>query len=203
MKEVEDLTIQIQSIKYEQIELCGFMTNYYYKDLNKRMNSLEMRENEHKQVMSDLQKWPMEISDASKKCKGLRKQNKTYSYLHSQIGRELPELKNRIHVLRAKKRTLWEEQIALQESCEEGKRLLKELREICDPCAEKHQEQESLDEKLKNLLKQEKLSTQKRDFAEKLQHHISVPKMRSENLECEVVTAQDESLLQTELPQQV
>ena len=36
MKEVEDLTIQIQSIKYEQIELCGFMTNYYYKDLNNR-----------------------------------------------------------------------------------------------------------------------------------------------------------------------
>ena len=36
MEEVEDLTIQIQSIKYEQIELCGFMTNYYYKDLNNR-----------------------------------------------------------------------------------------------------------------------------------------------------------------------
>ncbi|CAO2590660.1 Eukaryotic translation initiation factor 4E transporter [Lemmus lemmus] len=36
MKEVEDLTIQLQSIKYEQIELCGFMTNYYYKDLNNR-----------------------------------------------------------------------------------------------------------------------------------------------------------------------
>lgn len=62
------------------------------------------------------------------------------SYLHSQIKRELPELKNSIHVLRAKKRKLWEEQIALQESCEEVKKLLKELCEkICDPCAEKHQ----------------------------------------------------------------
>ena len=29
MEEVEDLTIQLHSIKYEQIELCGFMTNYY------------------------------------------------------------------------------------------------------------------------------------------------------------------------------
>ncbi|KAM7321524.1 hypothetical protein ACRRTK_019616 [Alexandromys fortis] len=171
-----------------------------------RLNSLEMREKEHKQVMSDLQKWPMEISDALKKCKRLRKENKTYSYLHSQIGPELPELKNSIHVLRAEKRKLWEEQIALQESCEEVKKLLKELREkICDPCAEKHQEQESLDERLKNLLKQEELATQKRDLAEKLQHHISVPEMRSENLQCEVkqVTAQDESLLQTELLQQV
>ena len=43
-----------------------------------RMNSLDMRENEHKQVMLDLQKWPMEISDALKKCKRLRKENKTY-----------------------------------------------------------------------------------------------------------------------------
>ena len=43
-----------------------------------RMNSLEMWEKEHKQVMLDLQKWPMEISDALKKCKRLRKENKTY-----------------------------------------------------------------------------------------------------------------------------
>ena len=40
------------------------------------------------------------------------------------------------------------------------------------------QEQESLDERLKNLLNQGKLATQQRDFAEKLQHHVSVPKMR-------------------------
>ncbi|CAO2591009.1 Disks large homolog 5 [Lemmus lemmus] len=139
-----------------------------------------MREKEHKQVMSDLQKWPMEISDALKKCKRLRKENKTYNYLHSQILRELPELKNSIRVLRAKKRKLWEEHIALQESCEEVKKLLKEVREkICDPCAEKHQEQESLDERLKNLLKQEMVG-QQRDLAEKLQHQISVPEMRIE-----------------------
>ena len=36
VKEVEDLIIQIESMKYEQIELCGFMTNFYYKDLNNR-----------------------------------------------------------------------------------------------------------------------------------------------------------------------
>lgn len=36
MKELEDLIIQLQSIKYEQIELCGFMTNYHYKGLNNR-----------------------------------------------------------------------------------------------------------------------------------------------------------------------
>lgn len=36
MTEVEDLTIELQSATYEQIELCGFMTHYYPKDLNNR-----------------------------------------------------------------------------------------------------------------------------------------------------------------------
>ncbi|XP_059129096.1 disks large homolog 5-like [Peromyscus eremicus] len=66
------------------------------------------------------------------------------------------------------------------------------------------QEQENLEERLKDLLKQKELVTQQRDLAEKLQHHFSVSEMRSENLhhKLEHVTAQDESLLQTELLQQ-
>ena len=40
------------------------------------------------------------------------------------------------------------------------------------------QEQESLDEGLKNVLKQKELVTQHGDLAEKLQHHGSVPEMR-------------------------
>lgn len=43
-----------------------------------RLNSLEMQEKEHKQVMLDLQKWPMEISDALDKCKRLREENESY-----------------------------------------------------------------------------------------------------------------------------
>ena len=43
-----------------------------------RLNSLEMRKKEHKQVMLDLQKWPMEISDALDKCKCLREENESY-----------------------------------------------------------------------------------------------------------------------------
>ena len=63
-----------------------------------------------------------------------------FSCLHSQMAQELPELKNSIHGLRAEKRKLREEQIALQETCEEVKRLLKEVREtVCDPCAEQQQ----------------------------------------------------------------
>ncbi|KAK7795197.1 hypothetical protein U0070_015369 [Myodes glareolus] len=195
-REQEELSISVMDLSSSGEALPEAMPYH-------RMNSLEMWEKEHKQVMLDLQKWPMEISDALKKCKRLRKENKTYSCLHSQMAQELPELKNSIHVLRAEKRKLREEQIALQETCEEVKRLLKEVREtVCDPCAEQQQEQKSLDEGLKNLLKQKEMVTQQR---EKLQHQISVPEMRSENLqsESEQVTVQNESLLQSELPQQV
>ncbi|XP_076400166.1 uncharacterized protein LOC143267151 [Peromyscus maniculatus bairdii] len=100
---------------------------------------------------------------------------------------------------------LWKEQTEEHETCEKLKKLLKEAHEkMCDPCAEQQQEQESLDEKLKGLLNQKELVTQQRDLAEKLQHHFSVYEMRSENLQhdLEHVTAQDESLLQTELLEQ-
>ncbi|KAM7321604.1 hypothetical protein ACRRTK_019696 [Alexandromys fortis] len=162
-----------------------------------RLNSLEMREKEHKQVMLDLQKWPMEISDALDKCKRLREENESYSL----VQRDLTELENNVHMLRVEKRKMWEEQTALQESCEEVKKLLKELREkICDPCAEQQQEQESLDDSLKNLGKQKELVTQQRDLPEKLHNHVNVLEVRSENLQSELeqATPQDESLLPTE-----
>nr|XP_048285056.1 golgin subfamily A member 6-like protein 7 [Myodes glareolus] len=204
MKEMEDLTIQLQSITYEQIELGGLLDNCHYKDLNNRLNSLEMREKEHKQVMLDLQKWPMEISDTLHKCKRLRDENESYSYLHSLVQRDLTELENNVHMLRVEKRKMWEEQIELQESCEEVKRLLKEIREkICDPCVVQQQEEESLD-RVKNLGKQKELITQERDLPEKPYNHVNISEMRSENLQSELeqATAQDESLLPTELLQQ-
>ena len=43
-----------------------------------RLNSLEMRKKEHKLVVLELQKWPMEISDALDKCKRLREVNESY-----------------------------------------------------------------------------------------------------------------------------
>ena len=36
MKEAEDLTIQLQSMKYEQLQLYGFLGNCDYKNLNNR-----------------------------------------------------------------------------------------------------------------------------------------------------------------------
>ncbi|XP_059130085.1 disks large homolog 5-like isoform X1 [Peromyscus eremicus] len=124
MTKLEKLTLQLQSITYERIELHGILTSYTDMDL----------------------------------------QN---SYLHSQVLRDWTQRKESVHVLRLKNRQLWKEQIELQESCEELKRLLKEAHEmICDPSAEQHQEQESLDERLKDLLKQKELVTQQGDLAE-------------------------------------
>ncbi|EGW01260.1 hypothetical protein I79_019662 [Cricetulus griseus] len=66
------------------------------------------------------------------------------------------------------------------------------------------QEQESLDERLKKLLKQKELVTQQRDLAANVQPRFSSSEMRSDNLQSELeqATNQDESLLQTELLQQ-
>ncbi|XP_076400357.1 disks large homolog 5-like isoform X1 [Peromyscus maniculatus bairdii] len=205
MKKIEKLTIWLHNMTFERSELHEILTNYINKDLNHRLNSFGMLKKEHKQVMSDLQKMPMEISDSVNKVKQLIEENVSYSYLHSQVLRDCIQLKKNVHLLRLKNRLLRKEQIKLQESCEELKRQLKEAHEmICDPSAEQQQEQESLDERLKGLLKQKELVTLQEDLVEKLQHHFSDSEMRSENLqyEFEQATAQEESLLQTELLQQ-
>ncbi|EGW12576.1 Disks large-like 5 [Cricetulus griseus] len=114
-----------------------------------RLNfELEMLNMEHKQVMSDLQKLPMEISDALDKCKALSEKTKSFSYYHGQVLREWIQQKKNVHLSKLKNRLLRKEQIELQESCEEVKRLFKEIherlfkeifKEIFVPCAERHQ----------------------------------------------------------------
>ncbi|XP_040596680.1 disks large homolog 5-like [Mesocricetus auratus] len=205
MEKSEELTFELQHKKYEQIELRTILASYTKKNLNNRLNSFEMMKKDHKQVMSDLQKLPLEISDALNKCKQLTEEKESYSYLHSLILRDLTQVKNNVHELRMEKRQLWQEQTALRETCEEVKNLFKEVQEkICVPCAEQHQEVENLDERLKNLLKQKELIAQKRALAEKMEHLFSVLEIRSKNLQSELepASAQDESLLQTELLQQ-
>ncbi|XP_076400867.1 disks large homolog 5-like isoform X1 [Peromyscus maniculatus bairdii] len=206
MKKIEKLTICLHDMECERNELRGILANYNCKDLKNRLNfETEMLEMEHKQVMLALQEMPLEMSEALDKCKGLIEETEYFSYLNGQVLPECNQLKNNVHLLRHQNMLLWKEQIEEHETCEQLKKLLKEAHEkMCDPCAEQHQEQESLDEKLKGLLNQKELVTQQRDLAEKLQHHFSVYEMRSENLQhdLEHVTAQDESLLQTELLQQ-
>ncbi|XP_076400341.1 disks large homolog 5-like [Peromyscus maniculatus bairdii] len=106
-------------------ELHGILTNYINKDLNHRLNfELEMLKMEHKQVMSDLQKSPIEIIDALDKCTGLIEETESFSYINVQVLLECTQLKKNLYVLRLKNRLPWKEQTELQESCEELKRLL-------------------------------------------------------------------------------
>ncbi|XP_036034640.1 uncharacterized protein LOC118578093 [Onychomys torridus] len=178
MTKLEKLTLQLQIITYELIELYEILAIYTDKDLQNRLNSFEMLKKEHKQMMLDLQKLPMEISDGVNKVKQLIEENVSYSYLHSQALQDCTQLKENVHVLRLKNRLLWEEQIELQESCEELKRCLMEAYEmIFDPSAEQQQDQEHLDERPKDLLKQKELVTQQEDLADKLQHHFNVSEM--------------------------
>ncbi|OBS63995.1 hypothetical protein A6R68_07466 [Neotoma lepida] len=154
-----------------------------------RLNfQLEILEVEHKQMMSNLQKLPMEISDALDKCKGVIEETEYFRgvvivgrdgkwrlsgahhflvvVLHGHVLRQRTQLIKNVHALRLKNRLLRKEQIKLQESREEVKRLLKEAHEkTCDSCAEKQQ-------------------------------------VRKSPIKLEQATAQDESLLQAELLQQ-
>lgn len=62
------------------------------------------------------------------------------SYRHGQVLRDWTQLKKKVHVLRLKNGLLRKEKTELQETCEEAKRLLKEVHEkICGPCAEQQQ----------------------------------------------------------------
>ncbi|CAH6836701.1 Gm7247 [Phodopus roborovskii] len=94
MEILEELSIKLQSMKYERIQLRAILASYTKKNLNNRLNSFEMMKKDHERVMSDLQKLPLEISDSLNKCNQLIEENKSYSYLHSLILRDLTQVKN-------------------------------------------------------------------------------------------------------------
>ncbi|XP_040610165.1 disks large homolog 5-like [Mesocricetus auratus] len=108
-------------------------------------------------------------------------------------------------MLKEDNKKLHGEQILLQESCEEVKRLFEETHEkIYDLWTLQQQEHQTLEENLQCLLQQKELVTQQKDLAVKLQHHSRESQMRFEHLQQELEhnTAQEESLLQTELLKQ-
>nr|XP_042114420.1 uncharacterized protein LOC102913886 isoform X4 [Peromyscus maniculatus bairdii] len=150
MNDVEKLTFQLQSMTYEQTELYGILDTYTNMDLKNRMDSLDMLKKEHKRVMLDFQTFPVEVIDALNRCKQLVEKNASYSLKL----RDLAQLKRNVRELRLENRKLWEEQVALQESCEE--------------------EQESLDERLKDLLKQKEPVPQLGDLSDKLHCHFYI-----------------------------
>ncbi|XP_052570903.1 disks large homolog 5-like [Peromyscus californicus insignis] len=90
---------------------------------------LEMLKTEHKKEMSDVKKFPKEICEVSYKCKELSEQTNSYRTLYSQLLRERTQLKEKVSMLKEDNRKLQGEQILLQESCEEARRLCEEAHE--------------------------------------------------------------------------
>ncbi|XP_037052777.1 disks large homolog 5-like isoform X5 [Peromyscus leucopus] len=130
MNKVDRLTRQLQMMTNERNELSIMLANFTNNDLNNRLNfELEMLNMEHKKVMVDLEKFPNEISEALNKCKELTEETVSCSILHSQLLSEWTHLKEKVSILREENRKLRGEQISLQESCEEMRRLCGEAHE--------------------------------------------------------------------------
>ncbi|XP_052608929.1 disks large homolog 5-like isoform X2 [Peromyscus californicus insignis] len=179
MNKVDKLTRQLQMMTNERNELSIILANFTNNDLNNRLNfELEMLNMEHKKVMVDLEKFPNEIIEALNKCKELTEETVSYSILHSQLLSEWTHLKEKVSILREENRKLRGEQISLQESCEELRRLCGETHEkIYDLWAKEKQKQERLEDRLQYLLKQRDLVSKHKVLAEKLQHYFTVSQM--------------------------
>ncbi|XP_076410345.1 uncharacterized protein LOC143266758 [Peromyscus maniculatus bairdii] len=206
LNQMDKLTLQLQMMTNERNELLELLALYNNNELNNRLKSeLEMLKTQHKKEMSDVKKFPKEVCEASYKCKKLSEQTNSYHNLYSQLLSEWTQLREKVSMLKEDNRKLHGEQISLQESCEEARRLCEEAHEkMYDLWTKQQQEHQRLEEDLQSLMKQKELLTRQRDLAAKLQHHFTVSQMRFENLqqELEQTTAQDESLLQMKLLKQ-
>ncbi|XP_059101141.1 disks large homolog 5-like [Peromyscus eremicus] len=117
-------------ITNERNELLEFLALYKNNELNNRLKSeLEMLKTQHKKEISDVKKFPKEICEALYKCKELSEKTNSYSTLYSQLLREWTQLKEKVSMLKKNNRKLHGEQILLQESCEEARRLSVEAHE--------------------------------------------------------------------------
>ncbi|XP_075808209.1 disks large homolog 5-like [Microtus pennsylvanicus] len=133
---------------------------------------------EHKKVMLDLQKFPMEMREALYKCKELTEETVSDSILHNQLLNERTQLKKKVSMLREENRKLWREQISMQVACEKVKNLYEKTDEkFCELCDELDKKQDILVERRQFLLKLRDLVTKHIEMAEKLQNPFAVSQM--------------------------
>ena len=71
----------------------------------------------------------MEVGDGRWKLAGLTISWWWFCILHSHLLKELTQLKEKVPMVKQVNRKLWEEQVVLQASCEEVKRLCEEAHE--------------------------------------------------------------------------
>ncbi|XP_076410538.1 disks large homolog 5-like [Peromyscus maniculatus bairdii] len=113
----------------ERNELLELLALYNNNELNNRLKSeIDMLKTQHKE-MSDVKKFPKEVCEASYRCKKLSEQTNSYHTLYSQLLSEWTQLREKVSTLKENNRKLHGEQILLQESCEEARRLCEETHE--------------------------------------------------------------------------
>ncbi|XP_052588304.1 disks large homolog 5-like [Peromyscus californicus insignis] len=208
-QKVESLTTQLQVMTAQRNDLRdrlilvteGSLDNRPYHRPNPFWEKLKM---EHQQVMSALQKFENENLEASQKLSELTKGKVFLCDLQSRLLMEQSQLKKKLDMQRQEKENILEFWVMVKYHLGDLQVLSKDQEEISDLQNQQQQEQQRMEERLQSLLKQKELVTQQKHLAIKLQHHLTVSQMRSENLqhELEQSTCQDESLLPTELLQQ-
>ncbi|XP_076400702.1 disks large homolog 5-like isoform X1 [Peromyscus maniculatus bairdii] len=207
-QKVESLTTQLREMTAQRNDLRdrlilvteGSLDKRPYHRPNPFYEKLKMQ---HQQVMSDLQNFENENMEAAQKLRELTKEKVFLCDLESRLLMEQSQQMKKLDMLRLEKEKLLEEWALLKHHLGELKVPSKDQEETSDLQNEEQQEQQRMEERLQSLLKQRELVSQQLHLAIKLQHHLTVSQMRSEKLhDLEQSTAQDESLLPTELLQQ-
>ncbi|XP_050014206.1 disks large homolog 5-like isoform X3 [Alexandromys fortis] len=159
---------------------------------------------QHKQALSALKRLEDENAEASEKLSELTKETVLYRSVHSWLLMQHTHLEHKVDLLRQEKKKLRDDWVLLMRYVEDLKVLCKNQEENGDVKTQQQQELQGLVQRLQFLLKQKEADTQKKDLAEKLQHHFEFFQMRSKTLQPEVeeATAQDKSHLQKELLQE-
>ncbi|XP_049985338.1 uncharacterized protein [Alexandromys fortis] len=159
---------------------------------------------QHKQALSALKRLEDENAEASEKLSELTKETVLYCGLHSWVLMQHSQLEKKVDLLRQEKKKLRDDWVLLMRHVEDLKVLCKNQEENGDFKTHQQQELQGLVQRLQFLLKQKEADTQKKDLAEKLQHHFEFFQMRSKTFQPEVeeATAQNESHLQKDLLQE-
>ncbi|XP_040597173.1 disks large homolog 5-like [Mesocricetus auratus] len=214
-KEIERMTTELQLMTNQRNELRdrllfiseGTVDNRPYHKPNPFYEKLKL---EHKQVLWELKVFENEKTEVSEKFSELNKETVFYRGLHSRLLMEQTQLRKKVDMLRQEIKKLQEDWVLLKHHLEDVDVVFKDQEEeICDLKIQQQQssnvqELKRLAERIEVLLKQKEMVTEKKDLAEKLQHHFDVSQMRSTQLQLEVEQdkAQGESHLQKELQQQ-
>lgn len=170
MNRVEKLKIALHKMQNEREELRGILSYYPSEDFNNRINfESEMLMMQHQEVMTDLQKMPQQICETLYKTNQLTKENQCYCLRYCLLLTESIQLKQKAKRARIDNRELLLDQIALEESIKETARFCVEASmKISEASNKQHQDEDRLEERLQDPLKQKELVTDQKDLAQKM-----------------------------------